>query len=86
MREIFRASPPLPRDLTDVVFYTITAEDVGKRFIHTTEGLIPLGDVIGHVLPGDVGKRLVRVPDGARDSYVWQCESNDQRDRRLSRG
>jgi hypothetical protein len=83
MREIFKPSPGEPAD-PGRVFYTITTDDIGKRFIKTTIGTIELGSVIGYVQPGDVGKRLYRVPNDADDSYIWQCENDAQRDRRLA--
>jgi len=83
MREIFKPEPEAEPRPAERVFYTITADDVGKLRIRTTEGLIPVGDVIGYVQAGDVGKRLVRVP--TPDGHIWRCENNEQRDKRLSR-
>ena len=68
------------------VFYTITAEDVGKRSIRTAAGTISVTDVIGQVLAGDVGKRLYRVPcDDPAAGWIWQAENDKQRDERLAR-
>lgn len=82
MREIFRSAA-----ISDPgrVFYTITDDNIGKRIIGTEIGVIYLGDVIGYVQPDDVGKRLYRVPNEAQDHWLWQCESNSQRDARLAK-
>ena len=89
MREIFKPVPGQERELGRL-FYTITAEDIDRRFIRTTECVIPVGDVIGYVQRQDVGKRLYRVPtdggiEGQPVSWIWQCENNEQRDGRLAR-
>lgn len=70
---------------------TIGREHVGKSMIEqgtceccgTRRPPVFLGDVIGPVLPGDVGKRVfaVRVQDGGR--VVLQVENDEQRDARL---
>jgi hypothetical protein len=82
MREIFAPKPPA-EDL-GTLFYTITPEDVGKHSIDTEVGLIRVSDVIGRVLPGDVGKRLFRhrIPGGL---FMWQAESDAQVQARRSR-
>lgn len=80
MREVFRREDQ-PRD-PGAVFYTITAEDIGKRFIHTEAGTVSLADVIGYVLPADVGKRLVRTRGNDGVTWFWQCETAGQRDLR----
>jgi hypothetical protein len=85
MREIFKPQPAGPGD-PGRVFYTITADDVGKRVIKTTIGPLDIGSVIGAVLPIDVGKRLYRVPCNDRSApWIWQCESDTQRDARLAK-
>lgn len=81
-REVFRQDE---RRDPGRIFYTITAADVGKAFIPTEVGAITLADVIGRVLPGDVGKRLYRVPAEAGDSWIWQCENDGQRDARVAK-
>jgi hypothetical protein len=83
-REVFRPAPGQDND-PGRVFYTITADDVGKLVLKTTIGPISLESVIGYVQPGDVGKRLYRVPADDGEHWIWQCESNAQRDRRLAR-
>jgi len=83
-REVFKPEPDAPRG-PGRIFYTLTPEDVGKRIIKTTAGPVNVGDVIGAVLPIDIGKRLYHVPNEAGDMWIWQCESNDQRDARLAR-
>ena len=66
-------------------FYTITEADVRKSVIQTEIGPISLGDVIGHVLPGDVGKRLYRVHvNDPAGGWIWQAENDGQRDARLA--
>jgi hypothetical protein len=87
MREIQPAR--LPAD-PGRVFYTIRPEDVGKGIIDTEIGPIAVSDVLGRVQPGDVGKRLYRVPtDGGLPDqpllWYWQAENNQQRDARLAR-
>jgi hypothetical protein len=86
MREIFRT-----RFHGDPgrVFYTITQADIGNQLIPTEIGSVYTGNVIGRVQPGDVGKRLYRVPtdggiSGQSASWIWQCESESQRDARLA--
>ena len=81
-REVFKPEPGESRD-PGRIFYTITADDVGKRVIRTTAGPVNAGDVIGAILPIDVGKRLYRVPtdggiEGQPVSWTWQCESDGQ--------
>jgi hypothetical protein len=83
-REVFKPDPGQSSD-PGRVFYTITAEDTGKRHIRTTAGTIDLAGVIGYVLAGDIGKRLYRVPNNAGDWWFWQCESNRQRDARIAK-
>lgn len=64
---------------------TLGPEHVGKRSIGAAkcprcghlEQPIPIGDAIGRVQPGDVGKRVYDV-DG-----VIQVENNEQRDAHL---
>lgn len=85
-REVFKPAPKPERGPdSEVIYYTITADDVGKRFIKTTEGTIPAGEVIGEVQRRDVSKRFYRVLDEAGVSHVWQCENDAQRDGRLER-
>jgi hypothetical protein len=81
MKEIFKPAPDEPAD-PGRVYYTLTADDVGKRVIVTTIGAIHVGDIMGAVLPIDVGKRLYRVPGGS-GLWLWQAENDDQRDARL---
>jgi len=84
MREIFKPRPGQMRELGRA-FYTITDEDVGRRFIRTTECMIELGSVIGYVQRQDVGKRLYRVRcNDPAGGWIWQCESARQRDERLT--
>jgi hypothetical protein len=82
MREIFET--PAPRD-PGRVFYTIRRADVRKIILRTEIGPIYLTNVIGYVLPVDVGRRLYRVLNEAGDSWLWQCESIAQRDQRLAK-
>lgn len=82
MREIFKQAKPADPGR---VFYTITREDVGRLVIPTEIGAINLTDVIGRVQAIDVGKRLYRVPNNARDHWLWQCENSEQLDRRLGK-
>jgi hypothetical protein len=60
-REVFRASDQPPPD-PGRVFYTITAADVGMTLIPLAIDTIRLDGWFGRVTPGDVGKRLYRVP------------------------
>lgn len=82
MREVFKPDDSQPDP--GRVFYTITAEDTGNRYIKTTAGIIDLQSVIGYVQKGDVGKRLYRVPGDSGDWWLWQAENDAQRDKRLS--
>jgi hypothetical protein len=85
MREIFKPEPGQELELGRL-FYTITGDDVDKRFIRTTKCVIELGSVIGRVLRQDVGKRLYRVRcEDPAAGWVWQCESARQRDERKAR-
>jgi hypothetical protein len=82
-REVFgvKSAPPDPGR----VFYTITDADVRKSVIETEIGPIRLADVIGHVTPRDVGKRLYRVPcNDPEGGWFWQAENDRQRDERLA--
>lgn len=82
-REVFETTDKTSTD-PGRIFYTIRREDIGKRFIRTPEILIQLADVIGYVQPADVGKRLIRVQNNAKDSWFWVCEGDAQRDKRLA--
>jgi hypothetical protein len=83
MREIFKPEPGEPAD-PGRVFYTITAEDVGKIRISTEIGPIHVRDVMGRVTEDDVGRRLHRVP-GPAGVWFWQAENDAQRDARLAK-
>lgn len=64
-------------------FYEIRSQDVGKNYLHDLGDLGGgryLTNVLGHVQPGDVGKRLYFIDEGAG---VLQVESSGQRDARL---
>jgi hypothetical protein len=85
-REIFAPAPPAIT-VNRRWFYTIVPADVGKRFIDTTEGKIPVGDILGAVQKEDVGRRLYHVPaDSDVNPWIWQCEDNFQRTARQARG
>jgi hypothetical protein len=62
--------------------YTITADDVGEPLIHAWGRPWLVSGFLGRVLPGDVGKRVYRVPTDAGDSHVLQVENDAQRDAR----
>lgn len=64
-------------------YYTITADDVGKRFLDAFGKHWPLGDVLGYVQRIDVGKRIYRLRDNAGVRDFLQVENNEQRDARL---
>lgn len=84
MREIYKPVPGRERELGRV-FYTITGDDVDRRFIRTTECVIAVGDVIGYVQRQDVGKRLYRMRcNDPAAGWTWQCESARQWDERLT--
>lgn len=84
MREIFKPRNGERLELGRV-FYTITADDIGRRSIRTTECMIPVSDVIGYVQRQDIGKRLYRVRcNDPAGGWTWQCESARQRDERLT--
>lgn len=84
-REVFRPAEGQPGD-PGKIFYTITEADVGRSSIPTTAGFISVADVIGRVQAIDVGKRLYRVRcDDPAGGWIWQCESERQRDERLAR-
>lgn len=83
MREVFRPAETGP-DPVHGVFYTVTEQDVGKStVIRTTAGYIPVGEVLGRVLRGDVGKRIYAVLSDDGTCTVWQAENEEQRLRRL---
>lgn len=76
--EVFKPSPQTTND-PGRLFYTITPEDVGHRFIKTTAGVIALESVLGYVQSIDVGKRIYRVPcEDPTAPWIWQAESQDQ--------
>ena len=80
-REVFRRKP---EDDPGEVFYTITAGDVGSRVsIETEVGTIYLVNVLGMVLPSDVGKRLYRHRRDDSTTWYWDAESDQQMARRL---
>lgn len=86
-REVFSSEEEISTD-PGKLFYIITQKDIGKRFIRTPE-IIQLADVIGYVQLQDVGRRLYRVPtdggiEGQSIGYIWQAESDAQRDKRLA--
>lgn len=84
-REVFRPAEGQPGD-PGKIFYTITEADLGKGTLPTTAGPIHVADVIGRVQAIDVGKRLYRVQcDDPAAGWIWQCESDRQRDERLGR-
>jgi len=66
--------------------HTITEADVGRSYARQAcpccgaRRSINFGDVLGRVLPGDVGKRIYNVGGG-----VLQVENDAQRDARLRR-
>lgn len=83
MHEVFKPEEMGP-DPVHGVFYTLTDLDVGKSTsIRTTAGSIPVSEVLGRVLRGDVGKRLYAVLSDDKTRTVWQAESDDQRDARV---
>ena len=86
MREVFEISVTPPVD-PGRCFYVITTADIGKKRIRTTAEPVPIpvGDIMGQVLPDDVGKRLYRVPVNDGSGWIWQTESVSQRNRRLMR-
>jgi hypothetical protein len=85
MKEVFKPTPDEPAD-PGRVFYTITADDVGKTVIITTIGAVYVRDISGGVHEGDVGRRLYRVPvNGEPVIWIWQAENDAQRDARLAR-
>lgn len=57
MHEVFKPEPS-PPDRSGPVFYTITADDIGRSVIETTIGPICLTGVIGRVQRRDTGHRL----------------------------
>lgn len=67
-------------------YYTITADDVGKRFLLAFGKNWPLSDVMGHIQRGDVGKRIYLVRNNGDDRDLLQVENNTQRDVRLAAG
>jgi len=88
-REVFKPEPGEPRD-PGRIFYTITADDIGKQIIPAETGAIILSGWFGIIRPGDVGKRLYRVPsdsgiEGQPVTWTWQAEDDSQRDARVAR-
>lgn len=64
---------------TQSMYYTITSQDVGKRTISVGGYKWLITDVMGHILPTDIGKR-VYVIDG-----ILQVESESQCNSRLAK-
>lgn len=52
--------------------YTIKAEDVYKPFLRVREMTIPVTNLLGRILPRDIGKKIYLV-DG-----VYQVENDEQ--------
>ena len=78
MREVFKLHEPA--EPAQGVHYTITRDDVGRSaVIVTTAGAIPVSEILGKILKGDVGKRFVYA------GTVWHVENDKQRDERLGR-
>lgn len=82
-REVFKPDPGVATHDPGRIFYTVTADDVGKGVIGTTHAVISLGQVLGRVQPVDVGRRLYRVRCNDGESWIWQAESLSQRADRL---
>lgn len=59
--------------------FTLTIDHVGKSWVRIGSHGISLRNLMGRVLPSDVGKRVYRV-DG-----ILQVENNEQRDSRLNK-
>ena len=69
---------------------TIKADDVGRTHLLRPDCFccgahrnIYIQDVMGRVLPSDVGKKLYRVRSDANDRWVLQVENDAQRDARM---
>jgi hypothetical protein len=78
--EVFRPGPTADPGR---VFYTITADDIGKGLIQTTAGVIFVDSFMGKVQDHDVGRRLYRVPTNDPDIWIWSPENDTQRQARL---
>jgi hypothetical protein len=68
-----------------MVFYELTADDIGKTRLDAFGRNWSLNDVLDKVRPDDVGKRVYKVANNAQDGYEFlQIESTEQRDARLA--
>jgi hypothetical protein len=77
MREVFKPELVEAQQPVYGVFYTITATDVGKSApLMTTVGFIPINEVMGRVLPGDVGKRIYAHLSDDSTHTVWQVDNS----------
>jgi hypothetical protein len=66
-------------------FFEIGPRDVGRATIGAFGQVWPVANFMGRVLPGDVGKRVYRVPMHDKSGYILQVENDAQRDARLGR-
>lgn len=66
-------------------FYTLMEGDVGRAPLYAFGRAWSVGDFMGRILPGDVGKRVYRAPMNDGSGYVLQVENDQQRDARLAR-
>ena len=86
-RPALRDFTRMPLDAGEgIQFYTITPADVGRAHLRLWDQTWSMAGVLGRILPGDVGKRLYRVPMHDRSGYILQVENNEQRAIRLRRG
>jgi hypothetical protein len=69
----------------DIRYHTLTREDVGRAVLDLWGRKWSVQSFMGRILPGDVGKRVYRVPMDDRSGYILQVENDSQRDTRLAR-
>lgn len=70
--------------MTEREHYTISQEDVGKPWIMAFGKTWQVLDFMGRILPGDVGKRIYRVPcNDPTANSILQVENDASRDARV---
>jgi hypothetical protein len=74
-------------------YYEIQESDVGSRILEAFGKRWYVKDVMGHILPDDVGKRVYMKVTGRVNPGWWagpgaiiQVENDQQRDARLGKG
>lgn len=63
-------------------FFEIGPRDVGRSTIGAFGQNWPVANFMGRIQPGDVGKRVYRVPMDDKSGYILQVENDAQRNAR----